>query len=165
MKKLKISDFFQLDKNYFASLVQGIVLCCARPKAFTPTCNDLACIAVTRNKQVHERKQGHIRGGGRKVYVWWRYNTFTLMKHKHKGRTHLNDTITIIIMQCCNDFNLHRFIKCMGEWEAAKDQGSFRLQTSLGRSYCIYNVKGTAYSSKWKSFALSISSRLPIICL
>jgi len=23
----------------------------------------------------------------------------------------------------------------MVEWEAAKDQGSFRLQTSLGRSY------------------------------
>jgi len=35
-----------------------------------------------------------------------------------------------------------------GGWEAAKDQGSFRLQTSQGQSYLQYSVKGTVHSSK-----------------
>jgi len=43
----------------------------------------------------------------------------------------MNDAIIIIMMQCCNDFGVRRFIKCMGEWEAAKDQRLFRLQTTL----------------------------------
>jgi len=33
-------------------------------------------------------------------------------------------------MYCCDDFQVHRSIyKMHGEWEAAKDQGSFRLQS------------------------------------
>jgi len=36
----------------------------------------------------------------------------------------------IIIMKNCNDFQVHRCIECMRELEAAKDQGSSRLQTS-----------------------------------
>jgi len=40
---------------------------------------------------------------------------------------------TLVIISGCHDFQVDRFIKCLGEWEAAKDQGSFRLQTSLGR--------------------------------
>jgi len=46
----------------------------------------------------------------------------------------MNDVIMIVIMYYCDDFQVHRFIKRMREWEAAKDQGSFRLQTSQGQS-------------------------------
>jgi len=42
----------------------------------------------------------------------------------------MKDAIMIIIMKKCNDFQVHRCIECMGELEAAKDQGSSRLQTS-----------------------------------
>jgi len=42
----------------------------------------------------------------------------------------MNDAIVIIIMKNCNDFQVHRCIECMGELEAAKDQGSSKLQTS-----------------------------------
>jgi len=47
----------------------------------------------------------------------------------------MNDAIMVFKMQYCDDFQVHRFIKCMNEWEAAKDQESFRLQTSQVRSY------------------------------
>jgi len=47
----------------------------------------------------------------------------------------MNDGITIIKMWCCNDFQVHQLIKCMVELEVTKDQVSFRLQTSLGRSH------------------------------
>jgi len=43
----------------------------------------------------------------------------------------MNDAIMIIIR---DDFQVHRFIKCLREWKFAK-KGSFRLQTSQGRSY------------------------------
>jgi len=46
----------------------------------------------------------------------------------------MNDAIVIIIMWCCDDFHVHRFIKSVREWESAKDQGTL-LQTSLGQSY------------------------------
>jgi len=46
----------------------------------------------------------------------------------------------IIIMKNCNDFQVHRCIECMGELEAAKDQGSSRLQTSQERS--CFQCKG-----------------------
>jgi len=45
----------------------------------------------------------------------------------------MNDAIMIIKMKNCNDFQAHRCIECMRELEAAKDQGSSRLQTSQGR--------------------------------
>jgi len=41
---------------------------------------------MTRNTQLQERKRGCIRGGSRK-YTLDGANTFTLMKHKHKGHT------------------------------------------------------------------------------
>jgi len=41
----------------------------------------------------------------------------------------MNDAIMIIIMKNCNDFQVHRCIEYMRELEAAKDQGSSRLQT------------------------------------
>jgi len=47
----------------------------------------------------------------------------------------MNDAIMIIIMKNYNDFQVHRYIECMRELEAAKDQGSSRLQTSQGRIY------------------------------
>ena len=64
-------------------------------------------------------------------------NAFTLMKQKTISvkDTHMNDVITVIIKQCCDDFQVNRYIKCMGEWEAAKNQGLIRLQTSLGLRY------------------------------
>jgi len=48
--------------------------------------------------------------------------------------TCMNDAIMIIIMKNCNDFHVHQCIECMRELEAAKDQGSSRLQTSHRRS-------------------------------
>jgi len=48
--------------------------------------------------------------------------------------TRMNDAIMIIIKKNCNDFQVHRCIKCMRELEAAKDQGSSWLQTSHKRS-------------------------------
>jgi len=46
----------------------------------------------------------------------------------------MNDAITVIMMQCYDDFQLDRFTKRIREWEAAKDQGLFRLQTCLRRA-------------------------------
>jgi len=46
----------------------------------------------------------------------------------------MKDAIMIIIMKNCNDFQVHRCTECMRELEAAKDQGSSRLQTSHKRS-------------------------------
>jgi len=37
-------------------------------------------------------------------------------------RTHMNVAIIIIIMKNCNDFQVHRYIECMSELEAVKDQ-------------------------------------------
>jgi len=39
----------------------------------------------------------------------------------------MNDAMMIIIMKNCNDFQVHRCIECMKEWEVAKDQGSSRI--------------------------------------
>jgi len=60
-------------------------------------------------------------------------NTHTLMKHTgHTLELCHHDYYNVVL-------RLHpsvdRFIQCMREWEAAKDQGSFRLQTPQGRSY------------------------------
>jgi len=57
----------------------------------------------------------------------------------------MNDVIMLIIVYYCDDFQVHRFIKCMREWEAGKDQGSSRLQTSKGES--AYFVEGTVHNS------------------
>jgi len=54
----------------------------------------------------------------------------------------MNVAIMIITMKNCNDFQVHRCIKCMRELEAAKDQGSSRLQTSQGRS--CFQCKGNS---------------------
>jgi len=59
---------------------------------------------------------------------------FTLVNTSIK-RIRMNDVIMLIIMYYCDDFQVNRFIKCLSEWEAAKDHGSSRLQTSQGRSY------------------------------
>jgi len=40
----------------------------------------------------------------------------------------MNDVIMIIIMKNCDEFQVRRCIECMRELEAAKDQGSSRLQ-------------------------------------
>jgi len=52
----------------------------------------------------------------------------------------MNDAIMIIIMKNCNDFQVHQCIDYMRELEAAKDQGSSRLQTSQRRS--CFQCKG-----------------------
>jgi len=57
----------------------------------------------------------------------------------------MNVAIIIIMMKNCNDFQVHRCITCMRELEAAKDQGSSKLQASQGRS--CFTVKGTVYNS------------------
>ena len=56
--------------------------------------------------------------------------------------TRMKDVIIIIIMKNCNDFQVHRCIEWMGELEAAKDQGSSRLQTSHKRS--CFQCKGNS---------------------
>jgi len=56
--------------------------------------------------------------------------------------TRMNDAIIIIIMKICNDFQVHLCKECMRELEAAKDQGSSRLQTSQGRS--CFHCKGNS---------------------
>ena len=57
----------------------------------------------------------------------------------------MNEVILLITMQYCDDFQVHRFIKCLREWEAAKDQRSSRLQTTQGRNslFCILSTYGT----------------------
>jgi len=46
-------------------------------------------------------------------------STITLMKHKQicivlaKG-THMDGAVTLAIIQCCEDFQVDRFIKCLG---------------------------------------------------
>jgi len=57
-------------------------------------------------------------------------NTIFRMKHKHRYVVPAKDTrmggaITVAIKYCCDFFQLYRFIKCVREWEAAKDQESF----------------------------------------
>jgi len=59
--------------------------------------------------------------------------------------TRMKDVIIIIIMKNCNGFQVHRCIECMEELEAAKDQGSSRLQTSINEA--TFSVKGTVYNS------------------
>jgi len=54
----------------------------------------------------------------------------------------MNDAIMIIIMKNCNNFQVHRCIECMRELEAAKDQGSSRLQASHRRS--CFQCKGNS---------------------
>jgi len=43
----------------------------------------------------------------------------------------MNDVIMIIIMKNCDDVQVHRCIECMRELEAAKDQGSSKLQKDI----------------------------------
>jgi len=67
-------------------------------------------------------------------------STIILMKHKRRNVilvkiTRMDSAITVVIIQCCDDFQVDRFIKCM-EWEAAKghlSHRSFKLQTFLGK--------------------------------
>jgi len=54
----------------------------------------------------------------------------------------MNDPFMIIIMKNCNDFQVHQCMECMRELEAAKDQGSSRLQTSQGWS--CFQCKGNS---------------------
>jgi len=85
--------------------------------------------------------------GDSREYTAHGAKTFTLMKHKsirHMHEWRYRDYYNVV--GNCDDFQVYRFKKCMREWEAAKDQGSFRLQTSQGRSY--FNIKGTVYKSK-----------------
>jgi len=70
----------------------------------------------------------------------------------------MKDATVIIIMKNCNDYQVHRCIECMGELEAAKDQGSSRLQTSI--SEAAFSVKGTVYNSWYKSFSLGIKCNM-----
>ena len=53
----------------------------------------------------------------------------------------MNVAIIIIIMKNCNDFQVHWCIECMRELEAAKDQGSSRLQTSRINNLATFFVK------------------------
>ena len=70
----------------------------------------------------------------------------------------MKDAIMIIIMKNCNAFQVHRCIECTGELEAAKDQGSSRLQTSINEA--AFSVKGTVYNSWYKSFTLGIKCNM-----
>jgi len=47
-------------------------LCCVQRLHSHTQRAKLACIAVTKNTQIHEWIRGYIRGGGRKLYAWWR---------------------------------------------------------------------------------------------
>jgi len=62
----------------------------------------------------------------------------------------MNDAISIIIMFCCDDLQVHQHIKMHG--------GSGRLRRTKGHLDCrppkheaTYSVKGTVYSIKLKS--------------
>ena len=70
----------------------------------------------------------------------------------------MKDAIMIIIMKNCNDFQVHRCIECMGDLDAAKDQGSSRLQNSINEA--DFSVKGTVYNSWYKSFTLGIKCNM-----
>jgi len=43
----------------------------------------------------------------------------------------MNDAIMIIIMQHCDDFQVHRFIKCVRKWKAAKDHSAADLPRTM----------------------------------
>jgi len=67
-------------------------------------------------------------------YTFVGVNTLALMKYKHKGHANEwrhNDYYHVVLRSLPGtpNYKMHR------EWEAAEDQGSFRLQTSLRRSY------------------------------
>ena len=66
-------------------------------------------------------------------------STITLMKLEHMyvimvKVTRMNGPITIVIIEYWDDFLKDHFKNACG-WEGAKDQESFRLQTSPGRSF------------------------------
>ena len=65
----------------------------------------------------------------------------------------MKDAITIIIMKNCND----RCIECMGELEAAKDQGSSRLQTSMNET--AFSVKKQRFD--WNKLVVTLLAWLP----
>jgi len=77
-------------------------------------------------------------------------STIILMKHKHiqymwySQSTRIDGANAVVIKKFCDDL---RICRCIREWEAAKDQGSFKLQTSR-RAEAVYSVKGAIYSSR-----------------
>jgi len=59
-----------------------------------------------------------------RAYAWWR--EYIYFDETQAFKTHAWMTPSWL----CDDFQAHRCIECMRELEAAKDQGSSRLQTS-----------------------------------
>ena len=100
-------------------------------------------MAATRNIQIQYLKKHK----GRDVAVKEKHtlngaNTVALMKHKQRYATlqeHAHGTTTVAIIFstvvcCCGMLQVDRFIKCMGAWEATKDQGSSGLKTTRGQN-------------------------------
>ena len=80
-------------------------------------------------------------------------NTFTSIKHKHEGHTHEwghHDYYNVALQWLPSTpiYEVH-------DWEAVKELGSFRVQSSQGRSHLkCTTVLGTVNNSYKKSFAL-----------
>jgi len=51
----------------------------------------------------------------------------------------------IITMKNCNHLQVHRYIECMRELEAAKDQGYLGCRPPIDEA--AFSVKGTVYNS------------------
>jgi len=61
-------------------------------------------------------------------------------------------------MYCCDDFQVHRFTKCLREWEAASTKGHLGCRPSMDKATYL---KGTVHNSKQKSFPLGIKFNTP----
>jgi len=113
---------------------------------FTPTRKRLEFKHATWKTQIHEGRRGYIHSGSRE-YTLDGANIFTVMKHKVLRHTHelRHDAYYNVVLRWRP--SIHRFKKCMMGWEAAKHQGSSRLQTSQGqncllrREQCIIVIK------------------------
>ena len=57
----------------------------------------------------------------------------------------------IITMKNCNHLQVHRYIECMRELEAAKDQGYLGCRPPIDEA--AFSVKGTVYYS-WSYYSL-----------
>jgi len=97
-----------------------------------------------KHKYMNERKDTYVEVVEK--YTRDGANSFTLMKHKHKRHTNEwrhHDQHKVVLRWLSKYSDLKN---AWGEWEAAKDQGSFRLQTEV----CQYSDVRASDEARWE---------------
>jgi len=97
-------------------------------------------MAARSNTQILERKRRYV--GVVEKHTLNDDNTTTLMKHKYRCDTRREHawmctrTVAMFstVVYSCDEFQADLF-KSAWAWEAAKDEGTLRLQTSRGQSF------------------------------